>query len=128
MSESSTNKKGAMIAVFLTTKKRASGSAVQEKKIVEKLQLEKTVKELRASSLWKAHVLKMIKELGYEPVTTPSFLTVPVEGCELAMTVLKSEDGLTGRRAKPVTRGGRTIGAPVTGKRTMATVRRQSSR
>lgn len=120
--------KGAVVGVFLATRKDMKPGVSGETKLVETLMLKRTVAELKSSNRWKAGVMRTVEDMGYEVISSPSFLRYQREGCDIIVTVMSKEDGFAGRKAKPVTRGGRAISKPVTGKKTMATLRRNQHR
>lgn len=116
--------RGAVVGIFLTTRKSLNNP--KEIRLIEKIVLKKTASELKHSNnAWKTDVMRMVQGMGYEVISSPSFLKSKNNGCDLVMTVLEAENGFIGKRSKPVTRGGKEIGKPVIGKKTMASLRRK---
>ena len=94
----------------------------EKPKLVDTYDLEKTIGEMMTDPMWKGKLVKQLTEYGYE-VLSISVVKQEVQGCTVVATVKQSQQNSIHRR-KPVTRGGKPIGKPLTGKRTMAEARR----
>lgn len=76
---------------------------------------------------WKEQLYKLLGDkLDGLEVLSCNVLAAEKHGCQVAVLVKKNAGALT--RRKPMTRGGREIGDPITGKKTMATRRRMKNR
>lgn len=89
--------------------------------VVDVIDMEQTIGELQKKD-WKKIVGDIIAEKGYDPVAVNILAADHPKGFTVAVSVVETKKGIQERK-RPVTRGGREIGAPVKGK-TMAAKRR----
>lgn len=98
----------------------------REATLLDTFVIDKPLQELMAGEGWKQNLIAKCKEYGYETEINPSVLVNKEYDCDLAITVVPVKKRMMA--GKPVTRGGKPIGAMVNGKKTMATVRRQNAK
>lgn len=110
-------RRDAKVGIFLYVKKN------EKPKLADTFNMEKTIAETIRDPMWKSKLVKQIQEYGYEVISV-SIVKQEVQGCTIVATVKKVQQGSIHRK-KPVIRGGKEIGKPITGKRTMAAARRK---
>lgn len=115
------NKK-AVLGIYLASKP-TMGKTSEPSKLVDSIELDSSVRELRQDRTWRSDVKKHVEGMGYDIVVMPMFIKSGPDGIDVAITVTK-KDGAGSRLTKPVTVGRREIGKPLTGRKTMATLRR----
>ncbi len=117
------NKNKTVVGVFQTKSDRQNGRVIkQDSTLVETFEYDKGIKELLSDPHWKPRLIGRCLDLGYK-VNSVSVLRQSHQGCDVAVTVVL-EQAVKISIGKPVTRGGKQIGPPLTGKRTMASKRR----
>ena len=115
--------KKVVVGIFLGVEKPVRGAPKQDSKLLDTITVEEPVNVFLARRDWKANLIEKCKGYGYE-VRSVNVLRGNQRGCDIAVTVVQSQERL---RGKPVTIGGRPVGPPTTGK-TMAAVRRNQGR
>jgi hypothetical protein len=112
-----------IVGIFLGTEgKRKGRQPKREAKLLEKLEIDGAPKQIVLDPHWKPNLIEACRRSGYE-VRAVSVLQHRQKGCDIAVTVVEKQGGKLSLRGKPVTRGGKPITGPVTGK-TMAERRR----
>lgn len=89
--------------------------------LVDTMELGKTIGDLLGDPHWRAKLTKKLEEYGHK-VHALSIMRQDNDGYNIAATVV---DSIPNVRGKPVSRGGKPIGTPVTGRKTMAQHRRK---
>ena len=113
--------KKAVAGIFLNSRPNDRRMGSGETRLVERIEMGKTMAEVLRNNKWKPQLRKEVTDKGYE-VMSISVLHGEQNGVDIAVAVRQPTMSMA--RKKPVTRAGRPVDEIVTDKKTMTAKQR----